>query len=114
MNNLSYVCILGVLLTGCSQQVAIVDGDCIPIQNGVVYHGEEGIDLFAPWGPIYTNHEGIVTLPSSACDISIRKEGYKSIFIESLPSKVTKVFLYAVSEPYESGLIDFKNCNEKE
>jgi hypothetical protein len=103
------------LFAGCSSSIQIVvkDGNCKPIQNAQIYHQEKGVELFVPWGPFFTNDNGIVVLPSKSIEISITKDRYKSAFIEKPSSKITDVFLYAESEKYESGLIDFKKCKDK-
>jgi len=82
------------------------------LQTAQIYHQEEGVELFVPWGPFYTNEEGIAKLHPKAVEIFITKEGYKSAVVEKLTSKVTEVFLYCESEKYESGLTNFKKCKE--
>lgn len=100
------------LFAGCDQQVIVVDGDCKPIQGAEIYHLEEGVLLLKPWGPFYTNQEGIAKLRPNSISITISKEGYKPATIEESFDWPLRVFLYKETEEYESGLTDWKKCME--
>ena len=101
-----------IYLGGCSQQLCVVDGNCKPIQNAEIYHEEEGVLLFVPWGPFYTDHKGCVSLRPNAISISISKEGYKSVIIDKPGNGPLKVFLYKENEVHESGPVDCNHCTE--
>jgi len=114
------------LLTGCLSQrtdqtvdwpqqstkcrLIVKDGNCEPLENVEVYHLEKDVLLFQPWGPLYTDKKGMIDLSCNACDVMIRKEGYKPAHVVDLSGEITTVFLYSELEEPLSGITDFNNC----